>query len=944
MKNLILNWLQILYGNNLLTNKNKIKYNLLIILSIFFFKINAQVPNISYNNTSPYTFAVGTAINPITPTNTGGSIPASAYGSVSTFAGLSTAGDTNGNSWTAKFNNPWGVVIDANGNLFVSDLVNNKIRKITPTGMVSTFAGNGTAGNTDGIGVLASFNYPTSLALDSNGNLYVSDSGNRTIRKITPDGVVSTFAGNGLRGEVDGIGISAGFIGVTSLVFDSSGILYVTDGNKIRKITPDGMVSTFVGNLIVGYADGVGVLASFNQPSGIAIDNLGNLFVTSLMQNNGYAIRKITPTGVVSTIKTADPVITGRIFELSIASYAIVIDNLGQIYIRDDANRKIRKINQNGELITVAGNGLIGYVDGTASTSSFGSLGQTGMVLDNSGNLFIADRANHKIRKTSIYGYSVLPDLPLGLHLSTSGVISGTPQEAKSPKTYTITAYNAMGQSSSSIVIGTSVSPPIINYPNSNYINYSIGVRTQVNPINTGGKIPSGCYANVTTLSALTTGNADSAIATASFNKPFNITINNSDDLFVTDSNNNRIRKISAQGYVNTVAGGTAGVIDGVYANATFNNPQGICIDNIGNVFIGDSGNRKVRKISNNNYVSTFAGSGLAGSTDGVGTAASFGANNCMAFDTFGNLYSGDSNKIRKITSNGTVSTFAVFLQGSVSGLAFDSIGNLFASVTNNLVNSVNVIYKITPSGIVSVFAGGIPVPGNPPPNVFIGPSGLIFDKLNNLYVCDTGNRRICKITPSGTVSTFAGSGTAGSVDGIANSASFSNPSGITIDSFGNLFVTDGGIRKIPTYGYSITPSLPSGLAFECSNGTIWGTATATISESQVYTVTAYNLGGVSSCNVRFTTRSLETTSFEKGMIKIYPNPANDKFIIDFGNELISNYTIKINNLLGQEVYSNIVDKPKFEITKTWQGAGMFFIKVYNEQNNVVAVKKIILQ
>jgi len=213
---------------------------------------------------------------------------------VSTFAGSDTEGSGNGTGTAAQFNHPFGVAVDSSGNVFVGDLDNHRIRRITPAGVVSTLAGTGIRGHADGIGNTAQFNDPLGVAVDSSGNVYVADYSNNRIRKITPGGMVSTLAGSGTEGYVDDTGSTAQFKSPTGVAVDSSGNVYVTDfsNHRIRKITPAGVVSTFAGTGTRAHADGTANKAQFNYPSGVAMDSRGNVYVADARNNR---IRKITP-------------------------------------------------------------------------------------------------------------------------------------------------------------------------------------------------------------------------------------------------------------------------------------------------------------------------------------------------------------------------------------------------------------------------------------------------------------------------------------------------------------------------------------------------------------------------------------------------------------------------------------------------------------------------
>jgi len=304
---------------------------------------------------------------------------------VSTFAGSGAAGYKDGPADSSQFNHPNGVATDPSGNVYVADYNNSYIRKITPAGVVSTLAGNGISGYSDGMGAAAQFNGPIGMATDAQGNVYVAEFGGNRIRKITPAGVVSTLAGDGNFGFKDGSAAAAEFSSPTGVAADVQGNVYVADyySNRIRKITPAGTVSTLAGTGVAGYADGPGASAQFFGPTSLVTDALGNVYVSDY---GNYAVRKITPSGVVSTLGTLG------------SPQGIAIDLQENIYVWDAPDYVIKKITPAGAVSTVAGSGSGGFADGPGPTAKFGGV-IYGLATDSLGNVYVGDAGNNRIRK-----------------------------------------------------------------------------------------------------------------------------------------------------------------------------------------------------------------------------------------------------------------------------------------------------------------------------------------------------------------------------------------------------------------------------------------------------------------------------------------------------------------------------------------------------------------
>ena len=318
--------------------------------------------------------------------------------SVSTLAGSGAAGQVDGSAGTAKFDAPSGVVADANGNVYVTDFNNCAIRKITASGEVSSLAGKLPFGYADLKSDLAKFYGPNGVAIDATGNLFVADEGNHSIRKITPAGDVTTFAGNGTPGSTDATGSAARFQNPSGIAIDGQGNLYVADqvNNMIRKITALGVVTTLAGSGEPAYSDGTGKAAKFYRPTGVVVDAAGTVYVADLFN---HRIRKITAAGVVSTLAgTGDPGFVDGTKDVAKFRYpaGLALGADGTLYVADSENRAIRKVDPNGLVSTLAGRSE-GYLDGPLSVALFRAPRE--IDIDATGTLYVADAGDNRIRK-----------------------------------------------------------------------------------------------------------------------------------------------------------------------------------------------------------------------------------------------------------------------------------------------------------------------------------------------------------------------------------------------------------------------------------------------------------------------------------------------------------------------------------------------------------------
>lgn len=402
-----------------------------------------QAPVISYP--TPQTFALGKPITPIPITNTGKPVPYGYYAQSSGVAGNRLYGykDTTA-SGSASFANPIGITVDPAGNTFIADANNNAIRKIYPSGVVTTFAGGNGAGFADGTGMAAKFNYPTGLASDKNGNIYVADFSNNAIRKITTSGVVTTITSTGLNLPY-------------GLAIDGANNIIVTDtyNNMIKKVTQAGEITIIAGNGGSSLTDGLGTAASFYLPYGVVLDNGGNIYVTD---HNNNAVRKITPAGAVTTINHGININKPT---------GITIDSNGNLYVTNGFGF-ISKLTPAGATTVFAGadsvhNDGITFREGVGTGARFGANG--GISYDPGGNLMIADGQNFMVRRVSLNGLDITPELPLGLSMGRDGTLSGTPDTISSARDYTITGYANTTNGSTVINIGVlSIAPQTITF------------------------------------------------------------------------------------------------------------------------------------------------------------------------------------------------------------------------------------------------------------------------------------------------------------------------------------------------------------------------------------------------------------------------------------------------------------------------------------------------
>jgi uncharacterized protein YjdB len=769
---------------------------------------------------------------------------ANPLGAVTTIAGTGSAGAVNAIGTAASYNNPNAVAVDSLGNIYVADVSNNLIRKIVG-GVTTTLAGSGTAGSQNGTGTAASFYRPYGIALDSAGNVYVADSVNNLIRKISPAGLVSTLAGSGNAGAADGAGAAASFNFPTGVAVDVAGNVYVGDqlNHKIRKITAAGVVTTLAGSGTAGATDATGASASFNTPGGLAVDSAGTVYVADQLNNK---VRKVTAAGVVTTLAgsgsrgTIDATGSAASFWLPAA---LAVDSSGTVYVADQFNQKIRSISTAGVVTTLAGTGTAGAADAaTGASATFNNPG--GIALDGIGNLIIGDLDNHNIRKvtlpnTVVVGATLTNTATSTLAGGTYGAISYASAASGIASVNATTGVVTGVAAGTTTITATQAATAGTNATASQFYTITVIAATPTLAFPTA-------VGSVTTLAGSGTAGAVDGVGRAASFSANGLAVDNAGNVYLADTNNHLIRRISPQGVVTTLAGtaGRSGSTDGPGTSASFSNPYDVAVDSLGNVYVADYGNRIVRKIDAGGVVTTLAGTaGVSSLTDGTGVNASFSAPAGVAVDRFGSVYIADL-KVRKISAVGAVSTWA---DEDAIDVEVDASGNVYyASFFRENIG------KITPLGVKNIL-----FQGNPNGSGYEPMASVALDSAGNVYFTNI-RRVIRKLTPSGVLTTLSG------FQGIR----------VVVDGAGNLYSLDvTRVYKIPSTVELAVGATVTHIATSNLTGGSYGAITYTSSDPSKVTVnpTTGLVTGVSAGPATIIATQAAAAGFNTATVRTYP-------------------------------------------------------------------------
>ena len=612
-----------------------------------------------------------TVVAVVVPMQCAGAASAPTSYTIQTIAGSSDAGD-GGPALNAAISDAEGVAIDSAGNIFLADANDHRVRKITPDGLISTVAGDGSPGfRGDGGPASASrLRTPYGIAVDAAGNLYIADLGNNRIRKVAADGAISTVPG------------TDSLLAPRNVVLDTAGSLYISEfnGNRVQHLRTDGVLEIVAGTGVAGFGGdgGSATTALLSSPAGLAFDSAGNLYIAD---SGNSCIRKVAG-GVITTVLGPD--VYGN-SPLNLPT-AVAIDGTGDLYIADSGNGRIQFVTPFGIQSTVPGAGR-------------------DLALDGAGNLYIA-------------GGSYLSELTSALVLQT---LAGDG------------SYSFRGDGGSA--------------------------------------------------------------ASARLSGPVALALDSAGSVYIADRNNLRIRLVDPTGIISTLAGdGTSGP-----GNTQLNFPAGVAVDDTGAIDIADQNNDRIQQMTAG-IITTLAGTGTPGfNGDGLAaTATQLLSPGALALAAGHTLYFVDkgNQRVRKLAADGIISTV---IQAAAAGVAADQSGNVYVADV-----SLHSIERIDAHGQVTILAGtgtaGFAGDGGPAASAQLNaPSGLIVDSQGNLYIADTGNNRIRMIGSDGTMRTIAGNGAADfdGDGGPALSAAFNMPLGLAVDAAGNLFISDFGNNRV---------------------------------------------------------------------------------------------------------------------------------------------------
>ena len=659
---------------------------------------------------------------------------------------------------TAQISGPSGVAMDSAGNWYIADVNNKRVRKVTSGGIISTFAGGGTSGRGDGGPALkAQLISPYGVAVDSAGNVYIADSRDSRVRKVGLDGTITTVAGGGNppKGVGDGGPATSASLGQpVAVALDRSSNLFIADASRlyetVRKVAPDGIISTVAGGGNASPGDGgLAVNAQFSQPAALAVDGAGNLYIAD---SGAGRIRKVATDGTISTVAgggtlgrgDGGPATSAQLY----SPQGVAVDSTGRLFIADNYTNSVSMVTPGGAILTIAG--LLscfqcGYSGDAGPANSANMWRPMGLALGPAGSIYFADSSNNRIRILIPSGQSPT--------LYTVKTVAGTSSGGYS------------GDGGPAVVAQfSSLQRVALDAAGNLYISDKGNSRIRK-------MTPDGTISTVAGNGTYGYSGDGGSATKAQLSYPYGIAVDSGGNLYIADANNRVVRRVTPAGIISTVAGSgqsNSSLGDGGQAtSANLYSPYDVAIDTKGNFYIAD-GNYRIRKVSTNGIISTIAGNGKQGYSGDGGLAvnAQISTPSGVAVDSIGNVYFGISRfgPIRKVTTDGMISAFAgngtegFFGDGGPAvnagldypeALVADAAGNLFIADCES-----NRIRQVSPDGTINTIAGSDTRPGyggDGGAALSAGlncPSGLALDPGGRIYVADTSNNRVRVLIP----------------------------------------------------------------------------------------------------------------------------------------------------------------------------------------------------
>ena len=720
-----------------------------------------------------------------------------------------------GAATNAVLNNPQSVILDSAGNLYIADERNYRIRKVDTSGIISTIAGTGESGNSgDGGPAIEAKMNPEDIALDASGNLYIL--GSSIVRKVDPAGVITRVAGGGILGVLgilgdDSLATEVTFSLAKGIHVDEAGNLYIADAgaSRIRKVDPTGIITTVAGNGTGGYSGdgGAAIDASLGSPQDIFVDNNGNLYIAE--RSNGV-IRKVDPSGIITTVagNGDDSGDGGLATEARLSTpNDIFVDGGGNLYVA--AGGLVRRVDPSGIITTIAGGGFGDLGDGGPATEATLN-NPAGIFVDGSGNLYIADTGNNRIRKVAPASFQIAltatPDFILELESSTiraeiqdrdgnlqsdnnstvvtfritsgegtlsdeevtaSGGIATTTMTSETVGVVNIQAgapdsedgILSVEVKGPQVVISLTADPSIVTADGSD----ASTIRGELNDLS--GNLKTDDNSTVVTFRIMggfvsegggslssESVTASGGVATTTFrgSMPGQVIVEASASGALEVNVIVSVLRVPSQtgpfgpppvleigpGEIGTIAGGWIGD-GGPATEAGLNVPRDLFVDGAGNLYIADNGNNRIRKVDTSGIITTVAGTGDKGfevDEGGPATDAQIALPLAVTVDALGNIYLAQFRIVWKVDTSGIITRVAgsgsILDTGgdgepatdtkveNIKAIAVDGSGNLFIAQDRS-----DRIRKVDPSGIISTAAS------------INDPSSLAVDASGNLYI-----------------------------------------------------------------------------------------------------------------------------------------------------------------------------------------------------------------